>query len=393
MSAPPSHPLSSPTFPWSADSSLTPQQAVRSSCAALEPHCLHVRINRTSLRRYILSLPPSSLHPLTPRPLPLRFSLSSSLNFHCLLSFLQFGSGYRPLLHSLTGQGASDTVTYGLVACHISAPALNADYLSRLSVTDIGQLFRLPISEEYELRPAITSERRTALYPLADALRRVCNECGAVLRALQCEDFAAFILRTYQPGPPPTTPESAASLLTRLITHFPSLRDEYTLPGVGSVQLYKRAQLIVGELALHHAPQTARQAELRSEMLAYDVGSLTAFSDNVLPCVLEAEGVLEYGEELKGRVERGEEVGDERMQAELRAMSVVAVEEMVKVWNEERAVPEGESKEAGEDEAKEATTRRPITAMALDYHIWAVAGKEESMRKRPRHLSPDTVFY
>ena len=226
----------------------------------------------------------------------------------------------------------------------------------------------------------------TALYPFADSIRRVCNECGSVLRSLQCNDFAAFVLRSSQLHPP-TSPESAAALLTRLVTYFPSLRDEYQVPGVGAVYLYKRAQLIVSELALHHAPQSARLEELKSAALAYDVSDLTAFSDNVLPCVLHAEGVLEYGEELKGKVERGEAVKDERMQAEMRGMAVVAVEEMVRVWNEECAG----TGEEGKEEAKEA--RQPITAMALDYHLWAVAGKEDAMRKKPRHLSPDTVFY
>ena len=377
--------LTAPTFPWSADPSIAPQQAVHTSCAALEPQCTDVTINRTALRRYTLSLSP--FPPPTPRPFPLRFSLSSSINFHCLLSFLQFGSGYRTLLHSLTSRGASDTVTYGVIGIFLSQNAITADYLANLSVAGVADVFRLPIHEEFEVQKAVYSERPNGLYPLADDIRRVCNECGAVLRSLQCNDFAEFVLRSYMPHTP-QGPESAASLLTRLITHFPSLRDQYVLSPSSSVYLFKRAQLLVYELALHHSPAFPAGASPKSELLAYDVDSLSAFADNVLPCVLHAEGVLEYSERLAGMIDRGEEVRDERLQAELRGMSVVAVDEMVALWNEQLTTGNGEGEVK---ESKDGMER--MSAAQMDCWLWSVAGKEERMRQRPRHASRHTVFY
>ena len=156
--------------------------------------------------------------------------------------------------------------------------------------------------------------------------------------------------------------------------------------------LYKRAQLLVYELALHHSPAYPAGAPPQSALLAYDVDSLSAFADNVLPCVLHAEGVLQYSERLLGMIGRGEEVQDERMQAELRAMSVVAVDEMVGLWNEQLGERVGKGGEGGEVDGKEGGRRR-VSAAELDCYLWAVAGKEERMRQRPRHASRGTVFY
>ena len=387
------HPLAAPTFPWTEHPNITPQSAVHSSCAALEQHAKHVRLNRDALRAFTLSLPPSAWVFPSPRAFPLRFTLDSSINFHCVLSLLQFGSGYRAALHAATGRGASDTVTYGVVGMHISAAAIDAAYLSRLSVHDIAELFRLPIHEEYEIQRGITSERRTPLWPFADDLRRVCNECGAALRSLQCDSFADFVLRRYPAAAASAVagaakPESAASLLRRLIETFPSLRDQYVLSPDRTVFLYKRAQLLVAELAVQHAApttSTAPPSAPQSPLLAFDVTDLSAFADNVLPCVLNAHGVLQYDEELRGLIERGEEVTDERMQAELRGLSVLAIDEAVRLWLAERSAEVKHENGASAGES--------VCAASLDYFLWSVAGKEEAMRKRPRHASRHTVYY
>ena len=391
------HPLEAPTFPWTADPTQTPQHLVHTSCATLAHSATaHVHVNADRLRQYALSLQPSALHRPQLRQLPLVFTLDSRINFYCLMAILQFGSGYRKELHAATERGAADSILTGMVSMHISAPSINADYLAALSIHEVATLFSLPITETYSVMPAVTSERRSALYPLVESLRRVCNECGATLRALQCTDFSDFILRRYI-RPQPFGLEPTASLLQRLLAHFPSLRDWYDTAATGRVYVLKRAQLLVADLAAH--------CGALSPLLAYETASLAAFSDNVVPCVLRALGVAEWSDELAGRVERGEEVGDEAVEAELRGLAVYACDEMIRIREEaglQQQQQHSESKEQAESKehksngeagaAEVASVHGKLTACDLGYHLWQL-GKEEHLRKLPRPVKRDTVFY
>ena len=389
-----------------------------------------MKINSNQLQQYALTLNPATLHKPQQRQLPLVFTLESKVNFYCLMAVLQFGSGYRTQLHAATGRGASDVILTGMVSMHISAPTIGADYLASLALHEVATLFSLPITEEYEVMMGVTSERRSTLYPLADNIRRVCNECGATLRALQCVDFSDFILRRYI-RPQPFGLESTASLLQRLLTHFPSLRDYYDLTdnntnnNIGRVYILKRAQLLVADLAAHCAPSPNQPTNLTSPLLAFETDSLSAFSDNVVPCVLHALGVMEWSDELKGIVERGEEVRDERMEAELRGLAVYACDEMVRVRVEaglqQQQQQGGESKEeagtatttavvvavvdeskeykaGGEDSGRVGAEKEAVsvygkvTGCDLGYHLWQL-GKVEHLRKLPRPVKRGTVFY
>ena len=403
------HPLEAPTFPWTTDPTQTPQHLVHTSCSTLAHSATtHVHINTDKLRQYALSLQPATLHKPQLRQLPLVFTLEGKVNFYSLMAILQFGSGYRTQLHAATGRGASDVILTGMLSMHISTPSIGADYLASLSLHEVATLFGLPITEEYEIRPGITSERRSTLYPLADNIRRVCNECGATLRALQCSDFSDFVLRRYV-RPQPFGLEPTASLLKRLLTHFPSLRDWYDIDSnVGRVYVLKRAQLLVADLAAHCTPAADKPAHLTSPLLAFETSSLGAFADNVVPCVLHAVGVMEWSDELSSRVERGDEIKEARVEAELRGLAVWACDEMVRVrmeaglHSDERkeattAVVAQESKEQKSAEGKdgaaeEASVMGKLTAADLGYHIWQ-QGKEEHLRKLPRPATKNTVFY
>ena len=403
------HPLQAPTYPWTADPTQTPQQLVHTSCAILaNSQTTHVHIDSDNLRRYALSLQPAKLCRPQLRPVPLVFTMESKVNFYCLMAILQFGSGYRTQLHAATGRGASDVILTGMVSLHISAPTIGADYLASLSLHEVATLFSLPVTEEYEVMPAVTSERRSTLYPLADNIRRVCNECGAILRALQCTDFSDFILRRFI-RPQPFGLETTASLLQRLLTHFPSLRDWYDLPEpAGRVYILKRAQLLVADLAAHCAPSAERPAQMTSPLLAFETESLSAFSDNVVPCVLHALGVMQWSEQLRAAVEAGEELKDESVEAELRGLAVYACDEIVRLRAE--AGLQSEQKEAStavlaEEDSKEhkssegtagsaeaASVYGKVSAADLGYHLWQF-GKEEHLRKLPRPVKRGTVFF
>lgn len=51
-----SHPLAAPTFPWTIDPSLTPFDAVRSSCAQCMQQAQYVQLDHSAIQHYAQQL-------------------------------------------------------------------------------------------------------------------------------------------------------------------------------------------------------------------------------------------------------------------------------------------------------------------------------------------------
>jgi len=111
----------------------------------------------------------------------------------------------------------------------------------RVGLFDVAQLFGLKIQEEYELSPGIHSERPTALYSLAQTLRKILNDTGSMLRNLACEDWADFWLRNQSRTARVEEVDEAAAAaeaprpkaedaVKRLVRYFSALQDAYVLP-------------------------------------------------------------------------------------------------------------------------------------------------------------------
>lgn len=225
---------------------------------------------------------------------------------------------------------------------------------------------------------------------------------------LACRDFAEFFFKftpkvaEVDPATGEARPPQAALLLGKLVRHFKWLQDAYVIkttpaeaaaieadaaassssgaaPAAGSarvVYVLKKAQLMCADLYNRFRDDP----ELSSIFGFGDVASLTAFSDNVVPAVLRAEGVLRYSDQLASIVDQPKLLTDRRMEAAIRAAAVVACDAIVKEYNEQAAA---------DGAASAATT--PLTAMALDYHLWLI-GKTPEFRSIERH-STHSGFY
>ncbi|MDB5577277.1 MAG: hypothetical protein JWR80_2453, partial [Bradyrhizobium sp.] len=106
--------------------------------------------------------------------------------------------------------------------------------------------------------------------------------------------------------------------MVTLLCRMPMFRDVASLDGK-EVWLLKRAQILVHDTAI-----------AGTERGLFEIGGLdrlTVFADNMLPFVLEANGVLRYDPALSRRIGTGEllEAGS-RAEIELRAVSVHACE-------------------------------------------------------------------
>lgn len=217
-------------------------QMVRQSCASLmHPSNPHVQIDDGAVASLAHSLDHSRLHRQPKRMYPLHFPTPrSEINFLCTLAMLQVGSGWRRALHAQRGgKGAADTVTFGVMGMHISGE-ITADAMLRVGLFDVAQLFGLKIQEEYELSPGIHSERPTALYSLAQTLRKILNDTGSMLRNLACEDWADFWLHKHartarvevvdEADAAEAPRPKAEDAVKRLVRYFSALQDAYVLP-------------------------------------------------------------------------------------------------------------------------------------------------------------------
>jgi hypothetical protein len=258
---------------------------------------------------------------------------------------------------------------------------VNADFLSSVDANIIHQCFGFPIDREVEVMPAVHQTVAGPLRPLADHLVRLMNEAGQALRNRAFEDFASFLragaraekamaVRAGSVTEAEWRP-SAAAFVQRLASTFPGFKDIHSLKrskkaaaaaavgaigaaasdapsadsgaaepsaasrtGAGAatgiappaspleVYILKKAQLCAAYL--HR-----RFASRLPEVFAFpDVPRLTVMSDNVLPAVLRAVGVLVYAPALAAHIDAGKPLPAGDQEVDIRAAAVVAGERL-----------------------------------------------------------------
>ncbi|ETL45275.1 hypothetical protein F441_04750 [Phytophthora nicotianae CJ01A1] len=342
---------------------------VRPSCAKLVAHessC--VRINADKVRTFEEQLDAKEFEQLAePMNFPLNFrSQQDEINFLTLYALLNFGSGFRKDLHKYTDRGAHDTIVFGLIGMYISVPKLDAQFMKNLTIDLVANYFSIPLEKDEEVSTGIYMAKPGPLKPLAVMLQKILNESGQKLIDLKMEDFGAFVLANLAPETSADQEEkesvrpSAVYLVDQFVSTFPGFDDHYEIQGE-KVYLLKRAQLAVA--CIHR-----RFKDSEPKLTFTDINELTAFSDNVLPCVLHALGVLEYDASLEARINRGEELPAGKEECELRAAAVVACDQIV------------------------AESNGRIGTLELDFYLWRV-GKEDRFRGLERHATRDTFFY
>ncbi len=155
---------------------------------------------------------------------------------------------------------------------------------------------------------------------------------------------------------------SAVGLVGRIVSHFPSFRDE-ALYRDRRVYFWKRAQIFASDLFTAFGGNKWGKFN--------DIERLTAFADYKLPQVLRELGIISYHRGLAARVEAMEQLqpGSEE-EVEIRAMTVWAVEELRKGFQEHG---------------------RKLTSPRVDNWLWQL-GQRDAFRKRPFHRCR-TIFY
>ena len=162
---------------------------------------------------------------------------------------------------------------------------------------------------------------------------------------------------------------SALNLVRNIVEEFPSFNDgtewpyaDTSLPG-NEVRFYKRAQILVGDIAGGLAGSTLAEF--------HDLDQLTAFADYKVPQILRELGVLEYDEHLAALVDNRQRIpAGSREEIEIRAATIVACDRLVSAIRKRG---------------------RQITAAQLDWHLWSLS-QHMPAGTRPYHLT-ETIFY
>eukprot|EP00931_Biecheleriopsis_adriatica_P121541 TRINITY_DN96610_c0_g1_i1.p1 TRINITY_DN96610_c0_g1~~TRINITY_DN96610_c0_g1_i1.p1 ORF type:complete len:388 (-),score=48.04 TRINITY_DN96610_c0_g1_i1:25-1104(-) len=269
----------------------------------------------------------------------------------CLMHALDFGGGWRQELHKFHGKGAWLTVKPGIEAMFQAEPSLSAKWLAGLSCDDIATLFKLRGAEE--------------LQPFVQQLRDVTQELGNGLIRGGWRTLADFV-RTSLTAESTPGEGRAASFVRRLVETFPRTFDDRYLIRGRPVFLYKKAQLVVGELFHRFRDEDPRFAFADGELL-------TAFIDNVICAVLRKDGIVTVSDSLAKAIEDHQHLpsGSEEEVA-LRAAAMAGVEEVV---------------------INVRALGFELTANEYGNYLWGILGKAPEYRPYTRHSTKDSVFY
>jgi hypothetical protein len=287
---------------------------IRSACARVAGRARHVSIDLDAIPAYAASLP---LTEPAGGPDPV---LPSPAAFWLTLNAINFGSGWFPTLRKRPGLSGYATIEAGVRERFEHAGPWSPAELARI--------------EPAEIATTLGQDPRHELMALfAASLRDLGSRIGDF-------DMAARA-------------DSAVELATEL-SGWDCFADVSTYDGQ-PVPFYKRAQLAAADLAR------------ASVIAAPDLDRLTTFADNLVPHVLRLDGILTFGHDLVGRIDRGELLRHgSPEEVEIRACAVHAVELIV----------------AG---------RPGSCAAAVDELLWNRGGGER-YKARPRHRSRCTAY-
>jgi hypothetical protein len=313
---------------------------IRQATAEVARDAQFVRLNEERIAPYAASLELAGLPaPVYDTAHHFSGAPAETVSFLLALDSVNFGSGYFPHLRKRSGESGYFTVALSLKEYWETAGPLGGPELRDLRADDCAHLFGQEGLGE----------------PIAELMTRFAqalNDLGSWLGARYGDDPL---------GPIAEADQSAARLI-EAVSAMPLFRDVAHYHG-REAPLYKRAQLLVADLALAFAE--------RGPGAFHDLDQLTIFADNLVPHVLRVDGVLDYAPDLLARITRGELIpSGSPEEVEIRAVAVHAVELIV---------------------AALQTAGLSTTARELDFLLWN-RGQGDVYKAQPRHRTR-TVFY
>jgi Queuosine salvage protein len=262
----------------------------------------------------------------------------TTLNF----AFTDFDSGIK---FEVVRNGRVYSDTEAMVVCIQEAinrgvPILDGAYLATVMRSDLETIFTGNIE-----------------MPMLDERVEILNEVGAVLVERYDGRFHRFVKDCA-----PAMYSDGDGILERLVAEFPRFNDVSDYHG-HAVEVYKLAQL--GLWMLHRVLHTSGVWSL------LDLNDMTAFADYIVPVGLNVLGILEYADDLEGRIEAGEMIErDSDEEIEIRAHTLYATALLTDAVNAIRP------------------SDKQLLIPEIDYRLW----KTYHATFKPHHLTR-TVMY
>ncbi len=163
---------------------------------------------------------------------------------------------------------------------------------------------------------------------------------------------------------------SAQELVRLLLQYIPGFRDTSIYNG-RLVHLYKRVQILVGDIWAAYGRQTIAGETGRNVFCFTDISDLTMFADYRVPQLLRELGIMKYSDSLAAKIDSHEEIPcGAREEVEIRACTVIAVDRL------QRAL---------------AQKGIPLLAIEVDWLLWQ-RGEATKDQIRPHHRTL-TIYY
>eukprot|EP01084_Bolivina_argentea_P033132 61313_1 len=165
---------------------------IRSSCKTLSENAKFIEINYNYIEKYAQLLDKKEINNLfvgstwnMEQKDEIKLDTERDIiNVSCYFIMLQFGSGYRKILHKYcSGRGASLTIGVGIQNMFKKYPHMNCKVLNGINIKEISQLFDIDYS------------KNDVLKSFCDLIRKCIQETVDVLDLNNCNDFADYIYK------------------------------------------------------------------------------------------------------------------------------------------------------------------------------------------------------
>jgi hypothetical protein len=313
---------------------------IRAAAAEVTREARFVRLRDDRIDAYAATLAPGSLpEPVYDTEHHYLGPPAETAAFQFALDSINFGSGYFPHLRKRPGMSGYFTIASSLKDLWEAEGALSGAQLRGLTAANCARIF----GQEGNEGPA---QELMALFA------RALNDLGRWLGRRHDDD----------PLGPIEEADGSAARLVEAAIEMPLYQDVADYYGK-QVPIYKRAQILIADLTLAFAGE--------GPGAFHDRDRVTIFADNLVPHVLQVDGVLEYDADLLARINRGELIlAGSPEEVEIRVVTIHAVERLVETIR---------------------ATGADTSARELDYLLWN-RGLEEQYKTIPRHRTR-TVFY
>ncbi len=282
---------------------------IREACAWVAAGAAHVRVVEDAVPTYAAALPAWRAPAAEDRLLDGSPELLAA--FHLTLDAINFGSGWFPTLRKRDGRSGYWTVALGLRDRFVRHGAWSAQELREIDAAAVAATLGQDPAHE-----------------LMELFARSLNDLGAHV----AKDHGGSFLAVAQAA------HGSAVALAELLAGWDCFADVSTYAS-RRVPFCKRAQLAAADL--HHAGVADFSADLRR---------LTLFADNLVPHVLQLDGILVFDPAFAARIEAGGLIRhDSPEEVEMRACAVHAAELIV-------------------------AARPDLTAQRVDHLLWTKGG-------------------